>query len=48
MEEKGLESITSSMNMNLSELREILKEGNPGVLQSMGSKRIGQDLGTEQ
>ena len=29
-------SITTTMDMNLSKLWEILKDGEPGVLQSMG------------
>ena len=33
------------MNMNLSKLWET---GEPGVLQSMGSQRVGHDLVTEQ
>ena len=32
----------SSMDMSLSKLWEIVKDGKPGVLQSMGSQRIGQ------
>ena len=27
---------------------EIVKDGKPGVLQSMGSQRVGHNLGTEQ
>ena len=38
----------SSMDMSLSKLWEIVKDGKPGVLQSMGSQRIGHDLATEQ
>ena len=39
-----LDSTTSSMHMNLSELWEIVRTGKPDVLQSMGSQRVGRDL----
>ena len=44
---RWLDSIPDSMDMNLSNLQEI---GNrrPGVLQSMGSQRVGHDLATEK
>ena len=45
---KWLDSITDSMDMNLSKLREIMKDRKPDKLQSMGSQRVGQDLVTEQ
>ena len=32
------DSITDSVDMNLSKLWEIVKDGEPGVLQSMGSQ----------
>ena len=38
---RWLDSITDSMNMNLSKLREIVEDREPGVLQSMGSPRVG-------
>ena len=36
------------MDMNLSRLWEIMKDEEPGVLQSMGSQRTGHELATEQ
>ena len=44
---RQLYSITDSMDMNLSNLRETVKDGEPGLLQSMGSQRVGHDLATE-
>ena len=35
VEDEVLESITNSMGMGLSKLQEIVKEGKPGMLQSM-------------
>ena len=32
--------ITDSMDMSLSKLWEMVQEGKPGVLQSMGSQRV--------
>ena len=43
-----LDGITNSMNMSLSQLREMVKTGKPGVLQSMWSQRVGHDLATQQ
>ena len=37
------DSITDSMAMSLSKLRELVMTGRPGVLQSMGSQRVGHD-----
>ena len=36
--------ITDSMDMGLGELRELVMEGRPGVLQFMGSQRVGTRL----
>ena len=40
---RWLDDITNSMEMTLSKLREMLREGKLGVLQSMGSQRVGHD-----
>ena len=45
---RWLDSITDSMDMNLSKLQKIVKNGKPGVLQSMGFQRITYDVVTEQ
>ena len=44
---RWLDSITDSMDMNLSKHWEIV-EDRLGVLQSMGLPRVRHDLGTEQ
>ena len=36
-----LDGISSAMDMNLGELWEMVREGRPGVLQSLGSQRVG-------
>ena len=38
---RWLDSITDSLDMNLHKLQEIVKDREPGVLQSMGSQRVG-------
>ena len=45
---RWLDSFTDLMDMSLSKLREAVKIGKPGVLQSMGSQRVGRDLVTEK
>ena len=40
---RGLDSITDSMDVNLSKLREILEDGG-----AMGSQRVRHDLATKQ
>ena len=40
---KWLDGITDSMDVNLSEFWELVMERRPGVLQFMGSQRVGQD-----
>ena len=45
---RWLDNITDSMDVNLSKLQELVKAGEPGVLQSVGLQRIRQDLMTEQ
>ena len=38
-----LDGITDSMNVNLSELRELVIDRRPGMLQFMGLQRVGHD-----
>ena len=43
-----LDSITDSMDMNLSKLQETVRTEEPGVAQSMGSQRVRHNWATEQ
>ena len=42
-----LDGITNLMDMSLSKLRELVRTGNPGMLQSLGSQRVRHDWATE-
>ena len=45
---RWLDDISYSMDSTVCKLLEIVKDRELGVLQSMGSQRVGHDLGTEQ
>ena len=42
----GRRLMTNSMDMSFGELWEIVKDRKPGMLQSMGSQRVGHNLTT--
>ena len=45
---RWLDGITDSLNMSMGKLGEIVKGRKPGMLQAMGSQKVGQELVTEQ
>ena len=45
---RWLDGIIDTMNMNLGKLQEMVSEGRPGMLQSMGLQRVTHDWATEQ
>ena len=45
---RQLDSITNSMDMNLSKLQGIVEDRRAGILHSMGSQRVKHNLATEQ
>ena len=45
---RSLDSITDSMDMNLSKIYETVKDRESGMLQFMGLQSVGRDLATEQ
>ena len=40
---RQLDGIPDSMGMNLRKLQELVTDGRPGVLQAMGSQRVGHN-----
>ena len=46
-DDEWLDGIIDTVDMSLSKLREIVKNREACMLQSMGSQRVGHDLATE-
>ena len=44
---RRLDGITDSTDMSLNKVQERVETGKPGMLQSMGSQRVGHDLATK-
>ena len=45
---RWLDGITDAMDLNLGKLQQMVGVGGVGMLQSMGSQRVGHDWETEQ
>ena len=45
---RWLDSITNSMDLNLSKVRETVRTEEPRAIQFMGSQRVRHDIATEQ
>ena len=44
---RWLDGITDAINLNLGKLRKTVRDRRPGVLQSIGSQRVGHNRATE-
>ena len=45
---RWLDGLTNAIDMNLGKLQEMVRDGGPGVLQSVGPQRVGRNWGSEQ